>query len=79
MVPRWSAREMQMTFNEMVTVFHAEYVKWYGDDLFAVTYEFGMVSTSPDDHFKGGSEEKEARLFALDAMEMRILDNKAAA
>lgn len=68
-----------MDFNEMVDVFHAEYVKWYGDDLFAVTYEFRMVSTSPDDHFKGGAEEKEARLFALDAMETRILANQAAA
>ena len=68
-----------MDFNEMVDVFHAQYVKWYGDDLFAVTHEFGMISGSPDDHFKGGAEEKEARLFALDAMEMRILANEAAA
>lgn len=63
-----------MTFNEMVDVFHEQYVKWYGNDLFAVTHEFGMVSGSPDNHFKNGSEEKEARLYALDAMEQRILD-----
>jgi hypothetical protein len=68
-----------MDFNEMVDVFHAKYVKWYGDDLFSVTHEFNMISGSPDDHFKGGAEEKEARLFALDAMEMRILANEAAA
>lgn len=63
-----------MTFNKMVDVFHEQYVKWYGNDLFAVTHEFGMVSGSPDDHFKNGAEEKEARLYALDAMEQRILD-----
>jgi hypothetical protein len=68
-----------MTFNEMVDVFHAQYVGWYGDDLGAVLTEFRMVESSPSDHFDGGAEAQEARLFALDAMEQRIRDSWEAA
>jgi len=67
-----------MTFNEMVDHFHAQYVGWYGDDLAAVLTEFRMVESSPADHFDGGAEAQEARLYALDAMEQRIRDSREA-
>lgn len=68
-----------MTFNEMVDVFHKQYVEWYGDDLAAVMTEFRMVESSPANHFDGGAEAQEARLFALDAIEQRIRDSWEAA
>ena len=64
-----------MTFNEMVDVFYKQYVEWYGDDLGSVLTEFRMVESSPADHFDGGAEAQEARLYALDAMEQRIRDS----
>lgn len=63
-----------MTHNEMVEMHYKKYSELYGDDLAAVLHECKMVEGSPDDHFDGGADEKEAILFALWFCEEDIRD-----
>jgi hypothetical protein len=62
-----------MTHEQMVDKFYAQYIEW-GYDLFDAVREFRMVEGSPDDHFAGGEDEKEAHLFALWRLENELRD-----
>lgn len=59
----------------MVDEKYRQYVLWAFDhDLDAIAHEENMIKGSPDNHFKGGADEKQATLHALYLLETKLFE-----
>jgi len=63
----------EQKFYKLIDVKYQQYVDW-GYDKFDVARETNMVNGTPDTYYKGGSDEKEAILYALDRLDMELTD-----
>jgi hypothetical protein len=66
-----------MTYEQMIRKFEADYIGMgYADSLDKVLYEERMIKGTPEDCFKFGEDEKEARLCVLWHLEIDIRDKQ---